>query len=176
MRVKLLKFFQTISGICHLLGAIILVFEFLAIVANVVVRAAGSSMVWVEEVTGYATVWAIYLGLAYTLYEGKHVKVELITEKLSPMGKKVFQIIRALANIIFSVIITWKAIELIKLAWQTQRLTQLMSWPVYPLMLVLPLGMILFALVALGQGMAAVVYPEGKWEDKETELGEGFEL
>ncbi|QGP93149.1 Tripartite ATP-independent periplasmic transporter, DctQ component [Neomoorella glycerini] len=174
--MKLLKFFQTISGICHLLGAIILVFEFLAIVANVVVRAAGNSMVWVEEVTGYATVWAIYLGLAYTLHEGKHVKVELITEKLPPLGKKVFQIIGAVANIIFSVIIAWKAIELIQVAWQTQRLTPLLSWPVYPLMLVLPLGMILFALVALSEGVAAVMLPEGKWKAEETELDEGFEL
>lgn len=174
--MKLLKYFKTISGMCHFLGAIILVFVFLAIVANVVVRIAGSSMLWVEEVTGYATVWAIYLGLAYTLYEGKHVKVELITEKLPPFGKKVLQITGALANIIFSAIITWKAIELIKVAWQTQRLTPLLSLLVYPLMLVLPLGMILFALVALGQGVAAVMLPEGGAEAEEAELGEGFEI
>ncbi|GEM_PF-1972374 len=170
------KFFKEASGMCHVLGAIMLAGVFLAIVANVVVRVAGGYMLWVEETSGYATVWAIYLGLAYTLYEGKHVRVELLNEKLPPLGRKVFQAIGSLANIVFSVIITWKSIDLIKVAWQSHRLSPLLSLPVYLLMLVVPLGMVLFALVALGQGVSAVVLPEGQVDAEERGLGEDFEL
>jgi len=172
-----MKVLKTISGVPHLIGSILLIFVFLAIVANVVARGAGSSMLWVEEFTGYAAVWAIYLGLAYTLYEGKHVKVEMIPDKLPPLGKKVLAVICALANIIFSVIICWKGIALLTMTWQVQGITQLLRLPIYPFILALPVGMLLFALVALGEGVAAVISPEGEWKAEKTEeLGSAVEI
>ena len=172
-----MKVLKTISGVAHYLGSILLMFVFLAVVANVVARLTGNSMLWVEETTGYITIWAVYLGLAYTLYEGKHVKVELIIDKLSPLAKKVFAVINALANVIFSGIICWKAIVLIQLTWQTQAQTQMLRLPIYPFMLALPIGMILFAMVAIGEVVATVVSPEGEWKAETTaELGSDVEL
>lgn len=150
-----MKFFTRVIAAAHTLGAIILGLMFVAIVGNVIVRSLGGSLVWVEELTGYAVVWATYLGLAYVLHERRHVNVDLLNERLPHRAKALLRIIgNDAACIVFSVLLTWKSIYLIKAAMQTNRHTPILDFPVYPLMTVLPLGMILFGLEALIDAIA----------------------
>ncbi|MTI61480.1 MAG: TRAP transporter small permease [Firmicutes bacterium] len=55
------------------------------------------SLEWPFELSIYAFVWTLYLGAAYARREGKHVKLDIVYEK---MPEK----LRAVFNIIFNII------------------------------------------------------------------------
>ncbi|PVE24937.1 hypothetical protein DC522_08440 [Microvirga sp. KLBC 81] len=59
----------------------------LSIALQVVMRFVfGHPMVWVEEVSTYAFVWITFMGASVGLKQVRHVKVELLNERLSPGG------------------------------------------------------------------------------------------
>ncbi|KJR97094.1 MAG: hypothetical protein VR68_13210 [Peptococcaceae bacterium BRH_c4a] len=151
-----MEFLRRVETAAHVLGAIILGLVVLAIVSNVVVRAFGGCMLWVEELSGYAVIWGVYLGGAYTLREGRHVKVDLVSEKLGVRGEAVMRLAGDIASLIFGAVITWKGAYLLGVAQQAQRHTPLLELPVYILMIVLPVGMALFTLEAVADAVVAV--------------------
>ncbi|MDI3548301.1 MAG: TRAP-type transport system small permease protein [Halanaerobiales bacterium] len=58
------------------------------------------SLEWPFELSIYAFVWTLYLGAAYARREGKHVKLDIIYNRLSPR-------VQAFFNLIFNIITTW---------------------------------------------------------------------
>lgn len=150
-----MRLLERVTGAAHTLGAIVIGLMFLFIVANVVGRAFGHQLVWAGEFASYAVVWAVYLGVAFVLREGRHVKVELVPERLSPRARAILRILGDdLPSVIFSVLVVWKSAYLTEVAFRTQRVTPLLGVPVWPLLAVLPLGMALFGLEAMADAVA----------------------
>lgn len=148
---------KKLSYAVHTIGTICLGFIFISVVINVILRIFGTSLgSWVEEMSGYAVVWATYLGMAYTLREGKHVRVDLLTEKLSPKRKAAVGILAEIATVIFGGIVTYFGAMLAYNAYLSERVTPLSGFPVYILLLALPTGMLLFTLESLEHGVKLV--------------------
>jgi C4-dicarboxylate transporter, DctQ subunit len=145
------------SSAAHAIGAIFLAFTFLSVVINVILRLFGTSLgSWVEEMSGYAVVWATYLGMSFTFSEGRHVTVDLLTERLPPKANAVVRIISDLLCIVFSVIIVWYSVYMVQIAFMSQRVTQLSGFPTYILIIVLPIGMALFTLQVIADAIEIV--------------------
>ncbi|MFZ3102846.1 MAG: TRAP transporter small permease [Desulfitobacteriaceae bacterium] len=140
---------RKLSGAAHTLAGIILGVMFLSIVANVIARNLGFSMIWVEELSGYGAVWATYLGIGFALREERHVRVDMLTRKLSQRGQELMRFLGDLICVVFSVLITWKGFYLIWSSYISGRHTPFVEIPIYLLQIVLPVGMILFGLEAL---------------------------
>lgn len=152
-----MELLRKVTGGAHTLGAVILGLVFVSVVVNVVARVLWHELVWVGEMCGYAVVWCVYLGVAFVLREGRHVKVELVSERLPPRPRAVMRILGDdLASVVFSAIVVWNSARLTEVAWRTHRTTALTGWPVWPIMLVVPVGMALFGLEAIADAVTAM--------------------
>lgn len=79
------------------LGAIVLL-----VFINVAMRyVLNTGLTWSEEVSVNLFVWVIFLGAILAALEGLHIKVDLLTNQLSPKLKKVFLVV-ANALVIFA--------------------------------------------------------------------------
>ncbi len=56
----------------------------------------GSSFLWAFEMSSWLLVGFIFLGMAYTLQTGGHVRVQLLTERLSKRTREHLELIQAL--------------------------------------------------------------------------------
>ncbi len=163
-----MELLKKVTAAAHTLGAIIIALMFLSIVAQVIIRIFGGSMMWVEELSGFGAVWATYLGIAYVLRQGRHVRVDLVTRQMSPRAQEIMRFLGDIVCVMFSIIITWKAIHLVGVSLQTQRLTRILELHVYWLQIVLPVGFILFGLETLADAIVVL----GRILKKETLLKE----
>jgi TRAP-type C4-dicarboxylate transport system permease small subunit len=57
--------------------------------------------------------WTMLAGSAYTLMMGKHVRIDLLFERLSRKSQCVLDILTSLAGIAFSAVVSWQAWEMI---------------------------------------------------------------
>jgi TRAP-type C4-dicarboxylate transport system permease small subunit len=56
----------------------------------------GSSFLWAFEMSSWLLVGFIFLGMAYTLQTGGHVRVQLLTDRLSRRTREYLELIQAL--------------------------------------------------------------------------------
>lgn len=54
---------------------------------------------WYEEATRFLMVWGAMLGMAYTLREGRHIRLTTLTQYLSPKGQKILEVFMDLIGI-----------------------------------------------------------------------------
>lgn len=150
-----MELIRKLSAAAHTLAGLILGVMFLSMVANITARKLGVSMIWVEELSGYGAVWATYLGIGFALREERHVRVDILTRKLSPRGQELMRFLGDLVSVVFSALITWKGFYLIWASYISGRHTPFLEIPIYLLQIVLPVGMILFGLEALMDAVRA---------------------
>lgn len=96
-----------ISGLGVLLMGLILCYE---VVCRYFFR---SPTIWVQETSIYLFMWTMLAGGAYTLQKGKHVRIDLFIEHLSPRTQQIFEMITSVAGMVFCAVITWQAYEMI---------------------------------------------------------------
>lgn len=148
---------RKISSVTHAMGAICLGLVFLSVIVNVILRMLGGSLGgWAEELSGYAVVWSTYLGMAYTYREGRHVRVDLLTEKMSPRNRAVMHVLADGACVVFGIIIVKYGVYLTQVAYMSERVTPLIHCPIYLLSLAMPLGMGIFTLEAVADTFRSV--------------------
>lgn len=147
---------RKLSAAAHTMGGIILALLFIFIVINIVFRNFGTSIIWIDELSGYATVWALYLGIGFALREGRHVRVDLLTRKLPPQWQEFLRCLGDIVCVVFSALVTWKGIYLIQVSHSVMRQTPFSHIPIYLFQIVLPVGMIIFGLEAVVDAIAAI--------------------
>jgi C4-dicarboxylate transporter, DctQ subunit len=99
------------------LGSALLAFIALAICAEVVMRYGfNRPLTWVVEISEYALLWMTFLGTAWVLREGGHVRVDILMHLLSPAALRVCGLISAAAGlaaslvlVVFGLTTTWTA-------------------------------------------------------------------
>lgn len=108
--------------------------------------------VWVDEVVGFSLVAIVMLAAADTLRRGEHFGVDLLVARLAPRGRRWAQGWAALATIAIAAV-------LVVNGWQGAMFSKLLGmvtegqleWPVWALMLLMPLGGALLLLAAVEQ-------------------------
>jgi TRAP-type C4-dicarboxylate transport system permease small subunit len=110
LRVFLEKFNLTIGYLCGLgilAMGLILTYE-------VICRyCLESPTIWAQETSAYLFMWTMLAGSAYTLMKGKHVRIDLIFERLSRKSQLLLDILTSLAGIAFCAVVSWQAYEMI---------------------------------------------------------------
>jgi len=73
----------------------------LSIFSQVVMRKLfNSSLSWSEELARYCLIWMVFFGISYGVKIQRHIKIDLIYDRLSEKNKK---IIRIVSNIVFMI-------------------------------------------------------------------------
>lgn len=90
------------------------IFTVIVIFSQVVLRYAfSSSLIWSEEISRYAFIWLIYVGVSYAVKKQKHLRVDVITALFNEKGKTIINIISNIFFLIFSLIITYYGIDIV---------------------------------------------------------------
>lgn len=135
------------------------------IVSFLVIAMVGVTVyeVVMRYVFGAPTIWAFemnylmfgayaILGGAYTLYLKGHVNVDILYGRLSIRGKAISDLATFVFFLIFSGLLLWKVGEL---AWDSlmirERLSSAWAPPVYPLKLIMFVGVVLLLLQGLAK-------------------------
>jgi len=96
-----------VSGLGILLMGLILSYE-------VVCRYFfNSPTIWAQEISIYLYMWTMLAAASYTLQKGKHVHVDLLTERLSARLKALLAMTTCAVGVVFCAIVTVQAYQMI---------------------------------------------------------------
>lgn len=132
--------------------------------------------IWVDEVVGFALVAIVMLAAAQTLRRGEHIAVDLLTSRMPPRWRRWTQAWGALAAIAVAAILVVNGWETAALARTLGLLTEgHLEWPTWWLMLLMPAGGVLLALVAVEALWRALAGLPPRHGDGAHGAGEGSE-
>lgn len=99
------KYLYRVSAVS---GQVLLLGMTLLITVDVLGRATlGKSTLVSTEISGYALVAIVFLGLAYTLRMERHVRIELLTRRLSPRKQQQLEIAVLILSMVFIAWLAW---------------------------------------------------------------------
>ncbi|MDR1874284.1 MAG: TRAP transporter small permease [Synergistaceae bacterium] len=68
-----------------------------------------SPTIWAQETSVYIFMWTMLAGSAYTLMQGKHVRIDLIFERLSRRAQCLLDVLTSSVGVAFSAVVAWQA-------------------------------------------------------------------
>ncbi|GHS86932.1 tripartite transporter small subunit [Synergistales bacterium] len=71
-----------------------------------------SPTIWAQETSGYIFMWTMLAGSAYTLMQGKHVRIDLVFDRLPRKAQLFLDIVTSVAGMAFCAVVTWQAWEI----------------------------------------------------------------
>ena len=107
---------KCIDGFNGLLLAIMFLITFWQIVIRFL---PGEVTVWSEEVARFLFVWIVFLGAATLVRDGEHIRIALITDRLSPTAGRIVRVISSLMIIPFVIFMMWGAYKNMIKQWGT---------------------------------------------------------
>lgn len=143
------NFVRRTGTVLGIIGAACLVAVMVAVVANVILRLLGNSILGTVEIVQIVIVPAAAFALGYTAIKQAHVAVTLVISHLSPPVRAVLAIITIFLSIGIWALIVWRGASV---AWEKAlipELTTLLHWPIYPFRYALVLGAAILCLVLL---------------------------
>jgi len=103
---KVTKLFQGANKIIEVIGNLCIWGMFAIILANTLLRTIfGYSFPWAEEISKLLMVWMAMLVAALALYEGRHVALTFLFEKIKPKYQVIALLIFDILTLVFSLIL-----------------------------------------------------------------------
>lgn len=102
---------------------------------------------WAGEMSTYCMVWAVMIMLANAGKHGHHIRIEILTSKLSPSFKQYLNIFVNFLSLTFCVVFVYSSFLVIEHAFQTKQLSQsTLQMPVWIVNLILLISGVLLAI------------------------------
>ncbi len=142
LRRKLAAIFDGTLNMLFLLSTLILILISLTILTEVVLRTFFSRPITgTVEINGYALVYVTFLGAAWLLREGGHVRMDIVLTRLRPGTQTLLNIITSILGAIICLVVTWYGAKVSWYSLQTNYLTiRELEVPVFPIVVVVPLS------------------------------------
>ncbi len=137
------------SDISLKFSALLLLVVILTIWYQVFARIAHISTKGIVELGNYLLVLVCYFGIAYGLRKGRHIRVDIIYGRMPEKIQTIFLIIGNLICVVFSLIIAWEGIKLIRMFYEIAEVSLILHIPMYVVYIAMPIGMILFTIEAI---------------------------
>ncbi len=156
--------FDSISRVLFVLAGVLVIFAMLAISGGVVMRyLLGMPLSWVVEATAYSLLFITFLGVTWTLKKGRHVRITVVSEKLSPRNQAILDVVVFVIGAAICLVIVWYS-SLVDLGlFQSGELTGLtvLELPKGPQLVIIPVGMFFlffYSLVELIRSLLRLIY------------------
>jgi TRAP-type mannitol/chloroaromatic compound transport system permease small subunit len=107
--------------------------------------------IWVHETTQQIFAIAFLLGGAYTLREGGHVRVDIVSRRLSEKGRAILELITYIFYFLFNVVLLWQGGEM---AYESVMMLEKTQTPWEPYVFHVILAIPIAAILMLLQGIA----------------------
>ncbi len=99
-----------VAGLGNLVMGLMLFFE-------VIMRYfLGSPTIWTGEVSGYIFIWTMFVGAAYTLRQGKHIRIDLLITYLPERTRAIFDVFTGVIGFVFCLLVTYQSWEMVSSA------------------------------------------------------------
>lgn len=86
----------------------LLICAVLIVCAEVVLRyVVNKPLTWVEQISGYILVYIVFLNAAWVLKKEKHIKLDILHERLSLKSQTWFNVITSFLGAVICLVITW---------------------------------------------------------------------
>ena len=145
------KFVNKLSlwGAC--LAAVLLVSLTLLILTEIFIRYFFNlSTMIADEYGGYLYLALIFLGLAYTFNEDAHIRINILTSKMSEKSNRFVDVIAGIITILILLFALYRTILFTYDSYSMEMVSEAVSaTPLYLTQLVMPLGITLFLLVVI---------------------------
>ncbi|MEH6452138.1 MAG: TRAP transporter small permease [Psychromonas sp.] len=128
------------------LGALLLAIIVGLIALQVFMRyVLGNALSWSEELTLWAFIWFIWVGIAYAFKERRHVRVTVFQGFLPEKAANILETVIDVVIIIFLLTITYHSYQLISLPYVASQKSVVLSLPIPMLYASAPFGALLSA-------------------------------
>jgi len=97
-----------ICGIAILAMGLILTYE---VVCRYLLEAP---TIWAQETAIYIFMWTMLAGSAYTLMQGKHVRIDIVVALLPKRGQLVLDAVMSMVGALYCGLITWQSLEMLR--------------------------------------------------------------
>ena len=136
------KLFDFVMDFLAFLAGLLLLLVTLFVSYAVVVRYLHfKPPVWVLQFTEYALLWITFLGAAWLLREGGHIKLDTLVSRLNPKRRRTLTVITDILGFIVSFIIFWfGTLHTIDLYRRAILDVKGVSVPKFALFLIIPIG------------------------------------
>jgi TRAP-type C4-dicarboxylate transport system permease small subunit len=109
-----------------------------------------NSLSWSEELARYIFLWQIWLGASYGVKTHRHIRIEIIKEKISTKANIILEIIITIICITFTIFLLLKGAQMTEKVFRLNQLTAALRWPMgYP-----------YLSVPVGAGLMTIRYIE----------------
>jgi len=99
------------------------------------------------EISSYLLVLFVFIGMSYTQSIDGHIKIDLLTVRLSPKVQHVFRIIALVMALSVFAVITWKTSEAFLTSWRMREVRWgALPLPVYPVKFVVAAGSLILCI------------------------------
>lgn len=173
----LLALIERLSGFSGKLTAWLVVPLILATVYDVAARYVFTAPTqWAYEV-GYMMMGAhALLGMAFTLREGGHIRIDAFTQRFSQTTKAIIDLVGYVIFLLPCLVwITWSLWDYWAKALNTRELSGQSAWNpvIWPFKLIFFIAFLLLVLQIIAEGIKAIQYLSGKRASYEGAAGEG---
>ncbi len=124
-------------------------------------------MVWAQEVSEYLLVASVFLTVALSWREDKHVRVDILYNRLSEKWRRRANLLFSIWAFLFSAALTWYgslwALDALRMNEET---ATLMMLPTFPVKVFIPLGGFLLCIQIVHSAFRA-------WKTPRTDVGSG---
>jgi len=122
-----------------------------------------SPMGWTEEVTRFLLVWCVMLGMAYTLQQGRHIRVTTLVRNFSPRVQRALEFIGGLIALAVLCVFVYKSYQFTSFTKDIGEVSQgSLEIPLWCANLALPFGGGLFVLQYLVELLKILMGVKGK--------------
>ena len=118
------------------------------VLAGVVFRKAGASLIWYDEVASILLAWLTYYGAALAALHRAHIAMSTLVDRLSGKARTALVLVGEVCTLTFFGILAWAGLRVLSVLGGTT----LVSLPAVPASLVqsvIPIGAILFIIAQL---------------------------
>ncbi len=133
------------------LSAFLLVSLVLLILTEIFIRYFfDMSTLIADEYSGYLYLASIFLGLSYTFKESAHIRINILTSKMSKQSNRFIDVFAGIITIVILIFALYRTVLFTFDSYEMEMLSEAVSeTPLYLTQLVMPLGLSLFILSVL---------------------------
>jgi len=122
----------------------------------------GSPTDWVVELSGFLLVGIVFMGGAFILQEGAHLRVDILYSRFGRRTRTWIDLLACVVALPFLGMLAWQSAKLAWKAWASGEVSIVMRWPLYLPELLVPVGVAMLLaqlLIQLGRSLSALRAP-----------------
>lgn len=144
------KFLDRLFTWSGYLAGVFLVTIAILVVSQIVARMFNKQIPSADEFAGYCLAASSFLGLAYSFRSGSHIRVTLLTDRLSTHIQRVLMLLVLAFTIIMIAVWAFNSISMVYESWKFKDMsTGILKYPIWIPQLSMGIGVTLFCLAII---------------------------